>query len=213
MIPVLLLTVFVSGACLLLIRASSDIHAGFQATAAALTCFALLTGGYWYFVERRGIPKVNVEPEVQAWPVADRLLLVRASVSATNVGVTAVRLDKAVPVELELGQVFPPAGKQAAALIADAKDPAKLEAGLALAQTDKWPLRASNYEGVDAVIEAGESEKLYYKAVIPCEDGMVIALTAKVPKQLSWFDSLFEPEREQAYWIAQAVAEMKGRCL
>lgn len=198
---------------LIILRSDEGMRNGIQGLAAALSSIALLTAAYWYFIERRGVPKVNVEPSGQAWPIGDGSLLVRANIKVSNVGVSAVRLGKKVPVEVEIGQVYPPAGKQAAALAKAMQD--SVAAGkkdFGLVQTDKWPLRASNYDGIEAVIEAGETENLYYKTIIPCQDGMELAITAKVPKQLGQLDQMFEPDKRQNYWVAQAIIPVEGKC-
>jgi hypothetical protein len=198
---------------LIILRSDEGMRNGIQGLAAALSSIALLIGAYWYFIERRGVPKVNVEPSGQAWPVGDGSLLVRAAIKVSNVGVSAVRLDKKTPVEVEIGQVFPPAGKQATALSKAMQD--GIAAGkkdFGLEQTDKWPLRAANYDGIEAVIEAGETENLYYKAIIPCQDDMELAITAKVPKRLGRLDQMFEPSKQQNYWVAQEIISVEGNC-
>lgn len=198
---------------LIILRSDEGMRNGIQGLAAALSSIALLTAAYWYFIERRGVPKVNVEPSGQAWPLDDGSLLVRAAIKVSNVGVSAVRLDRKTPVEVEIGQVYPPAGKQATALAKAMQD--GMAAGkkdFGLQQTDKWPLRASNYDGIEAVIEAGETENLYYKTIIPCTDGMELAITAKVPKRLGKLDQMFEPKKEQNYWTAQEIIPVEGKC-
>ena len=192
---------------LFVFQSDHGFRTGFEGVATALTSAALLIGAYWYFVERRGVPKVNVEPAGQAWAVSGNGLLVRAEVKITNVGVSAVRLGKDPPMEVEIGQVYPLTSAQGEELRrAMAALRAQSGVAYALQQTDSWPLMASNYEGTDAVvIEAGESENLYYKAVIPCSDDIVLALTAKVPKTLDWIDGLFDKNRKPLFWTAQSI--------
>ncbi len=102
---------------LFVFQSDHGFRGGFEGLAAALTSVALLIGAYWYFVERRGVPKVKVEPAGQAWAVSGGSLLVRAEVKITNVGVSAVRLGKDPPVEVEIGQVYPLTGKQSETLL------------------------------------------------------------------------------------------------
>ena len=61
---------------------------------ALLTLLALLTTGYWFFLERRGMPHADVSQEVSVIPVTEGLVAVEAHVEISNLGQRLLRIDK-----------------------------------------------------------------------------------------------------------------------
>ena len=206
-----LLALFVIG---LAVDATSDsTKQSLEGLAALMSCIALVFAGYWYFIERRGIPKLNVDPQIQVWPVGDGQAFVRVELRMENVGTSKIELHPDDKIRIEVGQVLPLAGKQARGLQADFKA-VTAEGGKAFAmlKTDKWPLRASFTDGIDTVIESGETERIFFKGIIPCHDGLVAIATAEVPKKLNWPDSLFDTSGELLYWKGQVLSDRIETC-
>lgn len=185
------------------------IRHSFEAAGALLSSLAILAAGYWYFIERPRVPKLALAPEIHAWPVGKDMALVRVSLGLENVGSTEIVLSNADPIKIEIGQVLPASGRQYQGLVAELDvGRAHPDKPLKALRTDKWPLRAKVIDGTDIVIEAEETERLHYKAVVPCKPGLLLAVTAKVPKRLHWFDQLFtERKHENLYWVGQALTD------
>ena len=185
---------------------------GIQGFASLLSVVALLLAGYWYFIERKGYPKLNVEPAITAWPTAENGLLIWSSIKMTNVGNMALQFRASDKITVQIGQVSPLTGKQGTALLESMAEVRSLgKKKFDLLQTEVWPSRATFHGPISAVIEAGETENLYFKSVIPCLDNMVVAVTVTVPKKLHLVGSEFNSS-ENVSWIAQSVYETKAKC-
>lgn len=183
-----------------------------EGLAAFLSCLALLLAGYWYFVERRGIPKLNAVPTIQTWPIGDGKAFVRVEVLLQNVGNTDIDLQPEDDFRLEIGQVLPAYGSEFEKLDGEFRIPVAGEEPLRVLQSDKYPLRARVAGGLDLKIEAGETERKYFKAIIPCFDGLVAAARIDVPKKLDRLQRFFEEDPRQHYWRGQALAEPIQNC-
>lgn len=183
-----------------------------EALAALLTCLALMAAGYWYFVERRGLPKLNATPSIQTWAVEDGMVFVRVELLMENVGSTDIVMLPDDPFRMEIGQVLPLAGQQARDLVA-AYHPVDSDSGpLEILQTDKYPSRAIIKGGLDLRIEPGETEKRYFKAVVPCVDGLVSSVRVDIPKKVDWFQGVLEQDRRQLFWRGQAISDPITTC-
>ena len=153
------------------------VREGFQGLTAALTTLALLLAAYWYFVDRQGMPKLNIEPQVRAWPVAKGGLIVWVEIKLTNVGRLSLHFDPKDEhnnVRVQVLQVAPLAGAQAKKLLSAMQDINKVNRtqDFDLIRTAQWSSLATFEGPIDSVIEAGETENLYFKAVIPCANNL-----------------------------------------
>lgn len=209
---VLFLAVAVIWLGAVLFQRESGPKQGVEGFAALLSILALMLGGYWYFIERKGYPKLNLEPAVQAWPVENRGLLVWSSVKLSNVGNLALNFGANDKILVQVGQVFPLTGKHGTQLLRDMV--MKRERGekrFTLAKTDSWPSRATFEDAIGSVIEAGESENLYFKTIIPCEDNAILAVTVTIPKENRLVGNQLR-SAEQVAWIGQAVHQTQATC-
>ncbi len=151
---------------------------------ALLTISAVLLTGVWYFFERPTQAKLTIAQDGTGLRLPDGRVLVLAEVSIENVGDTAIDFKES-PVEFYIQQVvpLPPAVAQEFA-----KPPA---AGR------PWPVRNADNWGVIAElgasggaqearlrsqIEAGETEQLYFRAVLPCKPGLKVYLNTRLEK-------------------------------
>jgi hypothetical protein len=204
---------FFAGA--LLFARRSIAREGVQGVAALLSSLAVLLAAYWYFIDRRGYPKLNVEPEVKAWPVGNGAMLVWVALRLSNVGNLALQFDPKSQdkVIVQVGQMAPLTGHQATALLGEMQ--AKVASGnkeFRLIRTDSWSARATFQEAIKSTIEAGETENLYFKAVIPCVDNMVLAVTATVPKRMRLVGTRVGDRKQRDAWIAQAIYPTEAKC-
>ncbi len=185
-----------------------------EGLAAFLSCVALVLAGYWYFIERRGIPKLNVHSDIQAWPMRGNALLVRTEVRLENVGTVKYELDNEAPFRLEIGQVFPVRPAEDVNTLLEA-----FRAGernefdvYNIVRTDQWPMLAAVEGGLSTEIESGETERRYFKAIVPCSEGQVLAATAIVPKQVDWLSGFFERQDELLFWKSQSLSLPVEEC-
>lgn len=205
-------------------RTAEERHS-LEGAAAFFASMTLLAAGYWYFYERPGVPKLDVETAVEAWPIGEGLAVVRIEVKLQNVGSTIISFDNYTMtgqgggrddrLKVDLGKVFPFDADYAA----NVELLKKFKASLAdesptypLEQTYKWPPLARAYELPAGEIEAGETEQYYYKAVIPCTKGMILASTVRVPKLGSGLQKGQPGGGQSLVWLAQALSKPVSDC-
>lgn len=198
-----------------------------ESVAALLSCVALLMAGYWFFIERRSVPKVNVVPQIQTFNIGDGTALARVELLIENVGNTAVEIDRDDKVVLNIGQVLPLRGGHAADMQRAFRRVEPGDEALGIMRTDKYPTIARldrsfdlrekeedrHNDQLEFKIEAGETERRYFKAIIPCEDGLISSVRVELPKKLNWFQRLLEDDQTQHVWRGQAVSEEIPVCL
>jgi hypothetical protein len=184
--------------------------AGIEGFAALLSVIALLLAGYWYFIERKGYPKLNVEPALQAWPVGEGAMLVWGSLKLTNVGNMALQFGKHDDITVQIGQVAPLAGARSMSMLAAMKAK-RATKRFDLVQTENWPSRATFVGAVPTTIEAGEAENLYFRTIIPCVDNAILSITAIVPKDLHLVGGGLASS-DKLSWISQSLVETKAKC-
>lgn len=143
---------------------------------------------------------------------------VRIEVTIENVGSTVVEFKESGfdgskgprddRIKIDLGRVLPfdPEYKNNAKLLNASKSAAQ-GAELELVRTSQWPPVARNYHFSKGEIEAGEIEKYYYKAVVRCVDGLVLASSVRVPKV-----GRLDASGKNLVWLAQSLSQPIERC-
>jgi hypothetical protein len=115
-------------------------------------------------------------------------------------GVMMVRLGKALPLspglERRLACATPGADGAAAGL----------------ARADVWPPLARVDQSLVTRIEAGESERYYYRALVRCEEGLVVSASARIPKRGTITDALVQREPVGQVWIGQSLIDLTEAC-
>jgi len=81
-----------------------------------------------------------------------------------------------------------------------------------LARADLWPPVAWADQTLVTKIEAGETEKYYYRALVPCEKSLVVAATARIPKRGTITDALIQRESPGLVWIGQTIIDLSEVC-
>ncbi len=202
----------------LFVKSNQDWRHSFESSAALLSTVALFLAGYWYVFERPGVPKMDVRTKADIWPLKGKRVLVRTTLELENVGSTAIDLRKEENVRIFLGQVLPFKGHDAEKLnsIFDARTK-NGKKSFEMLRTDNWPKRGWIDFRVPSVIESGETESMYFKSLVTCEDGLALAITAKVPKKESTLDSvlnaLLSKKEDKMYWINQSMTEVLDKCV
>lgn len=112
-----------------------------------------------------------------------------------------IRVGMAVPIAADLG-----ARLECATFRASDSSP------VALARADLWPPVASVDQNLITKIEAGESEKYYYRLLVPCRRRLVLAVTARIPKRATFTDTLVHKEPVDQVWIGQRLVDASTAC-
>jgi hypothetical protein len=178
-----------------------------------LAVTAALLAGVWYFFERPNDAKLKFDQAVDGFPAGNGRVLIVAEVSITNIGSTLVRLKDA-PLSLYVQQVTPlPRG-------VEAEYQPTVPAGVArqVRAADNWALlaaagpaggRGAPVTPVNSVLEAGETENLYYRVILPCRPGLRVYVTARFHKPQSGYDRL---RGRKLAWIKQSLLDLTGAC-
>ncbi len=184
----------------------------FEGMAAFLSCLALACAAYWYFVDRRGIPKLNATQNVQIWPIAGGKAFVRVELLLENVGNTDITIRPEDDFRLEIGRVLPARGKDVRSLLRDYHEVTQEKGPLEIIKTDIYPVQARIKGGLDIKIESGETDRRYFKAIVPCEDGLLVSARVELPKNLNWLQAILEDDKRQHYWRGQSVSNQITAC-
>jgi hypothetical protein len=81
-----------------------------------------------------------------------------------------------------------------------------------LARADLWPPVASTDQNLLTRIEAGETESYYYRAIVPCEAGLVLSASARIPKRGTVTDALVQQNPVGHVWIGQSLVDLSEAC-
>lgn len=200
-----------------------DVRHSMEGVAAVLASLTLFGAGYWYFYERPGVPKLDVHTEVQVWSIGDGKALVRVEVLLKNVGSTVIDFrnnrykegSEDDRLKVDVGQVMPIDIENNATreLIENFDEMRSNESrSFEMVRTQHWPLRAKLYKLPEGEIEAGETERYYYKGIVPCIDGMVLASTVRVPKVGYNLDKTGKLQHKTLVWVAQSLSNSISSC-
>lgn len=204
-----------------------------EAITGTLTSIAILSAGYWYVFERPGVPKVDLSAETKAWPVKGNKLWLSTTVKIRNVGSTAIHFEPEQKLKVFIGQVMPATGNTFDSLTAHADQRiADGKKSMSMVDDPNWPKRASiTYQleekaernrsaeeseednSKSTIIEAGEEEQFDFKAMIACEDNMILATMAKLDKPTVLMDRMMGRSTDNFVWLTQSIGEEVAPCL
>lgn len=184
----------------------------FEVSAALISSFAILSTGYWFVFERPGVPKIDVESRSEIYPLSGKRALVRIEVEARNVGSTAVKFSKDALAYIHIGQIVPIPSEALESYRNALRDEGD-EQGLPIENADDWPALAEKRVELETMIEAGESERYYYKAIVPCAKNMALSVTVRIPKNRGFLDRTFGDSSAIYYWIDQSATRLDRPCL
>lgn len=230
----LAITLFALLAGLFLRNATNEGRHTVEGLAALLSCLALIAAGYWFLIERRSVPKVNLDPSILTWSLGNGSALARVELKISNVGDMAVEIDRDDPVIVEIGRVMPARGRHIRMMQDDYSRSADHDSNLiGVMRTDIYspvarldnrfhlskdppdPKARKNGE-LEFNIEAGETERRYFKAIIPCENGLVSSIRVELPKKLNWLqkqlDRQTDDQKGGPVYRAQALSNKIEEC-
>lgn len=170
---------------------------------ALLTIAAVLLTGVWYFFERPTQAKLTIAQDGQGIRLADGRVLVLAEVSIENVGDTAIDFNDD-PIEFYVHQVMP-LNPAVAKEFADPPRPGRLAR---IVSGDDWgaiaalPAVGAQAAKLRSQIEAGETEQLYFRTVLPCKPGLQVYLNTRLTK----------PGGRGLQWTKQTLLDLGKEC-
>lgn len=181
------------------------------AAQAAVTVIAIIIAGLWYVVEQPHSPKIKIDESLtgmrftpdQGRDTPDKVI-VEAEVTLTNVGSSVVNFrDNKSSVYIQ--QTFPapanpnlgPKDKNREFAINRAED-----LNYAIAE-DSTPLTV--------FLESGESENLYYRAIIPCQKDLHIYFSFRLRRPATMTDWIFGVKNFE--FRKQTPLELTKECL
>jgi hypothetical protein len=124
-----------------------------------------------------------------------------AMAAATQASVMKIRIGKVMPLTAPMKE-----------RLACATQASPADGPVPLARADLWPPVARVDQILIAKIEAGESEKYYYRLIVPCERGLVLAASARIPKRGTITDAFIQEEPAGQVWIAQTLIDLVQVC-
>jgi len=163
-----------------------------QYAQALLTLLALLTTGYWFFLERKGKPHADVAQEVIAVPLDSGLVAVETHISITNLGQRLLLINK---INSRLQLVRPDAygyvtldekkGEEywSAKRPNSPRSPEQFQAAEL-----RWPVYRQYDDKVEHRIEPGETDLLVVTYLVSCNlaDWVRVATDVYKPKPVSF---------------------------
>lgn len=175
-----------------------------------LTLVGIMIGAVWYFFERPQAAKLELSQEVTALPVAGQRVLILLQVSAKNLGGAALDFKNA-PYFIYVEQVTPltRTPEQEFEPSPPPRTPRKIH------MVENWSLLAKiSSQDPDATltsfIEAGETENLYFRTILPCRKDLRIYAVARFRKPKMWFERMRgEPD---LYWVKQTYLDLTPQC-
>lgn len=200
--------------CALVLLARERLEAGANALAtlsAIGTLIALAVGAAWYFVERPEAAKLKIEHASAAYPLDGQFALIVAEVSITNLGKTALRLkDQPYKVILQRISPAPPDVNES---LSRARTPSGLPA---IESADSWDgglLAEFPTASLSTIIEAGETENLYFRARVDCSRNARVYLQTQIEKRKRRLNKGDEAcDSQHICWIKQSIIDITQAC-
>lgn len=143
-----------------------------QYAQALLTLLALLTTGYWFFLERKGMPHADVSQEVSVIPLTSELVAIESHVRIKNLGERLLEIDK---INSRLQLVRPDAYDYVALnrkngedyWLAERPNASKSSEQFHIAEL-RWPIYRQYRDDVQHSIEPGETDLLVVTFLMEC---------------------------------------------
>lgn len=157
-----------------------------QYAQALLTLLALLTTGYWFFLERKGMPHADVSQEIAVIPVSKGLVAVEVHVKITNLGQRLLEIDK---INSRLQLVRPDAydyvglnkKKGEDYWLAERPGASKNSKQFHIAEL-RWPIYRQYRDEVKHRIEPGETDLLVVTFLMECRHAKWVRVATDVYK-------------------------------
>ncbi len=209
--PILLLLGWAIGVWLLRRTQLAPWRDGLSGVQAAATTIALLLACFYYFIERPDAPRMKITVTPTAAPLASpRGVLVAVAIELQNVGQSALMLTDKQPLSLFVQQLTPVSPRIATELVATSS-----AYPYRFVNADNWRTIATYQTPMNLEIEAGESDNLYYRILLPCQRGLAFIVDARLPKPRKLYDKVPVSDartRERFTWVKQSAVVTVPDC-
>ncbi|HET6971359.1 MAG TPA: hypothetical protein VFH92_09555 [Phenylobacterium sp.] len=193
-----------------------------------LTLGAAMIGAVWYFFERPQAAKLDLTQQATGVALPDNRVMILVEVSPKNLGGAAIDFSRS-PYSLEIGQVTP----LTLTPYREGEEPAAPGVPRRIHPAERWsPLAAISYAQTAATaaaapgqaagppadptpaltsfVEAGETENLYFRAIVPCKPGLSVYVTSHFEKPQMLHERLLR--RPRLSWIKQTYLDLSPQC-
>jgi hypothetical protein len=181
----------------------------------------------WYLVEQPDAPRLKFDQTVSGAAIDRSKALVFIEISISNVGGHAYHFDK-MPYKIFVQQVIPFPEKLRPMLMPLSNQlwPVwRADNWQGLAYRAVGSASSSGYpnwdacrsatdrkcdDGIEMTVDPGESENLYFAAVVPCTSGLHISISSRFQRRRHLFQIMTGMVPE--YWIKQSVLDLTEAC-
>lgn len=177
---------------------------------ALVTIAGIVIAGLWYFFDRPQAAKLNIDLKAEAVTLPDNRVLVLADVAVTNLGRTAVDFTRK-PYEILVQQVTPLRPEVANEYTKEntRMRPRGMHGSEDWAQLARLSSETGD-AGLTSFVEAGETESLYFRAILPCDPDLRVYVAARFRKPDSEMTLIREPQ--ELYWVKQTFLDLSEKC-
>lgn len=177
---------------------------GLSGAQTLLGTFAVLIAVVWYFEQRPDAPKLKLDITTSAYTQPGNRAVAIVQIEMENIGETGLQFsnDRKLHLFLQHIKVAAPNGSAAN------NDPQ-------LSPADNWTLISRFDEDLDTVIEAGERENYYYKAIFDCTGDKAFIVSARLSKPRKLYDMAHigpAATPDNALWNRQAIIDITKAC-
>lgn len=211
-----------------------------QYAQALLTLLALLTTGYWFFLERKGKPHADIAQEVIVVPLDSGLVAVEAHLTITNLGKRLLLIDRInsrlqlvrpdaydyVNLDTKNGEEYWSAKRPGSPISPEQFQAAEL----------RWPIYRVYNDKVEHRIEPGETDLLVVTYLVSCDlaewvrvatdvykpkpvrfgkardDGGAVEQEGEVDRTKNNTDGQAEKTEDEFAWKARSFLEIQDVC-
>lgn len=187
---------------------------------ALLTLLALLVTGYWFFLERKGMPHADVSQEVSVVPVAEGLVAIEAHISVKNLGQRLLKIDR-INSRLQLVRAdaygYEALDRARGDAYWDGVRPGKSGGAQFHASELRWPIHRRFDDDVEHNIEPGETDLIVVTFLMDCSMAKWVRVASDVYNPegsddlMSGLESEDE-EEERFAWKTRSFVEVANVC-
>jgi len=197
----------------------------FESTTALVSAMALAAAVYWFFYERPGVPKLELTPVAQIWPIEGNRVVLRVVVRIENVGSTVLNFENYQhdrdEMEINVGQVIPIVSTdKITKKLLDEYDKRFSEGKTTFGIVDRndlrnnfWPMKGREKTLPVGEIESGEAQEYFYSGIFDCKDNMVLIVNVKIPKKYDSIERFQNADDQTLYWMGEAVSTDEIKCI
>jgi hypothetical protein len=185
---------------------------------ALLTVAGIMVAAVWYFFERPQAAKLDLDQAATGVALSDERVMILIEVSPKNLGGTAIDFRDA-PYTILVHQVTPltrtPAGEfEATPLKSKSRAIHSAETWSPIATISSESEVSENpdleHDHLTSFIEAGETENLYFRTIIPCKPGLRVYVTSQFRKPDMWYER--PGARPALYWVKHTFLDLSQQC-